>query len=207
MNIEDTIEYQYGTKVEIECARVFITRGWKVTPATPQENRFKKFDFIIEKNGKRYKIDAKGIKRVARGDKDRSKNYTWLELQGVTGYPGWLKGEADFFATKDANQEYSFYLQRREKLVDYVRENVDLNKANNGAKLVKAPDGFDCWVAQQDRNKAYYALYTRPPSRDYGKRWDLITLVDLQHLKENVKSKTFKLSDEEIKQIKQLDNT
>ena len=182
---------KYGKKIEDEFENIATSLGWKVTRATSKENILKHFDFAIEKDGKKHKVDVKGLKRVSRSSKDRSKKYAWLELQGVTGYPGWLKGKADFFAVKHETEENRFDMYKRESLVDYVRKEVDLNKANNGAKKVKAPDGFECWIAQHDRNKALYALYTRATSEKYGPRYDLISLINLQHLKENVKHVSF----------------
>lgn len=43
-------------------------------------------------------VDVKGLKKINRNDQETNEHIHWVELKNVLGKPGWLYGEADFFA-------------------------------------------------------------------------------------------------------------
>ena len=43
-------------------------------------------------------VDFKGLKKINRNDQETNEHIHWVELKNVFGKPGWLYGEADFFA-------------------------------------------------------------------------------------------------------------
>lgn len=50
-----------------------------------------------------HKIDVKGLKKVKRSDDSVNENFHWIEIKNVLGKPGWLYGQADFFAFELCN--------------------------------------------------------------------------------------------------------
>jgi hypothetical protein len=66
-------------------------------------------------------IDVKGIKKNSRGDKKLDDTIQWLELQGVTGYPGWLYGKAEYIAFRTFSK---IIFVNREKLLSFALEKV-----------------------------------------------------------------------------------
>ena len=75
------------------------TLGGDVEKSTPSEDRYDHIDFWWDspKKGK-IGVDVKGIKKNKRNDKKPDDRIQWLELQGVTGHPGWLYGKAEYIA-------------------------------------------------------------------------------------------------------------
>ena len=49
-------------------------------------------------NGKTFKFDVKGMKKINRGDKDVQDKLAWVEGTNVDGKPGWIRGLADYIA-------------------------------------------------------------------------------------------------------------
>lgn len=85
-----------GDNAEQICINEFFQDlGWNCRPSTHSENKFKHFDIIVKRGIIKYKVDVKAYKKC--------RNYKYdnlypilLEYTGITGYAGWLRGEADF---------------------------------------------------------------------------------------------------------------
>lgn len=73
--------------------------GGKTWKSTKREDMFKHIDFWWESPKKGLVgVDVKGIKRNARQDTKKDDSINWVELVGVTGYPGWVYGESEYIA-------------------------------------------------------------------------------------------------------------
>jgi hypothetical protein len=66
-------------------------------------------------------IDVKGIKKNSRSDKKPDDTIQWLELQGVTGYPGWLYGKAEYIAFRTFTK---IIFVKRDRLLSFALEKV-----------------------------------------------------------------------------------
>ena len=75
------------------------TLGGEVEKSSRKEDVKDHIDFWWDSPKKgRIGIDVKGIKKNSRSDKKPDDTIQWLELQGVTGHPGWLYGKAEYIA-------------------------------------------------------------------------------------------------------------
>lgn len=112
-----------------------------------REDRYDHIDFWWDspKKGK-IGVDAKGLKKSKRTDANYDDTIQWLELKGVTGYPGWLYGKAEYIAFRTNN---AIIYTRRDKLAKFAEEKV------KGKKLVF------------DTPRDFYVPYQR---RKYGKK-------------------------------------
>lgn len=84
----------------------------KSRPATVNEDVHDHFDLEIK-----FKIDAKGLKKIRRTDAEKNQNFHWIELRNVAGNKGWLYGKADFFAFE---LEDYWVMVRKEALINLV---------------------------------------------------------------------------------------
>lgn len=91
-------------------------------------------------------VDAKGLKKNKRTDKEYDDSIQWLELKGVSGYPGWLYGKAEYIAFRTNN---GIIYAKREKLAKFAEEKVE------GKELV------------YDTPSEFYVPYQR---KKYGKK-------------------------------------
>jgi hypothetical protein len=74
------------------------------------------FDFLIEKGEKRYKVEVKSKKGFSILHNGRmTRDFFLVEFVGVTGYKGWLYGQADLVAFEEEN---GFYLVPRKTLAE-----------------------------------------------------------------------------------------
>ena len=111
-------------------------------------------------NGKTFKFDVKGMKKVNRWDSSTQDECTWVEGTNVRGYPGWIKGKANYIVFE---RENSWLQVNREELLDFVHEKLKKNSYATGKKP--------------------YHIYQRS---DWGRK-DKITLVpfkDIETLKD-----------------------
>lgn len=90
--------------------------GGAVTGATLEEDKYKHWDLRVG-----YKIDVKGLKKLRRSDARTNQNYHWVEIQGTSGYPGWLYGEADYIAFE---LDKYWVIVERLALVKYIESNT-----------------------------------------------------------------------------------
>jgi hypothetical protein len=98
------------------------TLGGEVEKSSRFEDVRDHIDFWWDSPKKgRIGIDVKGIKKNSRGDKKPDDTIQWLELQGVTGYPGWLYGKAEYIAFRTFTK---IIFVKREKLLSFALEKV-----------------------------------------------------------------------------------
>lgn len=68
---------------------LFQQLGWRYQPSTENENRFSKFDFRVQPEGKpEFRLEVKGPKRPH--------GLVLFEAIGITGQKGWGQGAADY---------------------------------------------------------------------------------------------------------------
>ena len=98
------------------------TLGGEVEKSSRKEDVKDHIDFWWDspKKGK-IGIDVKGIKKNSRSDKKPDDTIQWLELQGVTGYPGWLYGKAEYIAFRTFTK---IIFVKRDRLLSFALEKV-----------------------------------------------------------------------------------
>ncbi len=153
---KDSLEL--GEKAEglfVETARRL---GWQVSPSSRDENIDEHWDFLIEKEDQKYKVEVKSAKRIHRNDSGTQSEYTWVEIHGVRPKDaGWLFGKADLIAFEKGS---SFILVKRLDLLAVVNKKVNL--------VAKVRDSKD----------ALYKIYSR------DKRKDKLTLLPTSDIEE-----------------------
>jgi hypothetical protein len=82
-----------GNLYEREIAPVFFADlGWSHESASSRQNWNEKFDYIARKKDKSLRVEVKAPKKCKA---DGSAHMILLEHTGITGMPGWLRGNAD----------------------------------------------------------------------------------------------------------------
>ncbi|MEW6084969.1 MAG: hypothetical protein AB1607_10270 [Chloroflexota bacterium] len=152
---KDSLEL--GQKAEDQFSRLAVRQGFKITASTGRGNIDEHFDYVIERDGKTFKVDVKSRKRVAREEKETQDQFLWIELHGVRkDDKGWLyAGHADLIAFELAK---SFRIVDRLELIALVEKLVDF-----GAKVSSPKD-------------ALYKVYSRKS------RPDLLTMIRSEDL-------------------------
>ena len=98
------------------------TLGGEVEKSSRKEDVKDHIDFWWDSPKKgRIGIDVKGIKKNSRSDKKPDDTIQWLELQGVTGYPGWLYGKAEYIAFRTFTK---IIFVKRDRLLSFALEKV-----------------------------------------------------------------------------------
>lgn len=118
-----------------------------------QENMLWHIDWWVE--GHAY--DVKSRKAIRRGMLPQD-NLHWIEYQNIRGDVGWLQGKSHTIAFE---LEFSWMLVNRERLLELVRERVDLDD-------VQTLEGID--------NPDIWQVYHRKD------QWDRITLAPLAEI-------------------------
>lgn len=97
------------------------TLGGDVTRATATEDRKDHIDFWWDspKAGK-IGVDVKGVKKNSRDGK-LDDTINWLELQGVSGKPGWLYGKAEYIAFRTFTK---IIFVKRERALSFALESI-----------------------------------------------------------------------------------
>jgi len=113
-----------GERAETQFARIAISHGWKVTAAVGRQDIDEHWDVLIEKEGARYRVDVKAMKRIRRHDALTQDEWVWIELLGVREKDrGWLYGgKADWIAFE---RRQSFVIVPRAVLASLVLTLVD----------------------------------------------------------------------------------
>jgi hypothetical protein len=86
---EKIIFLKKGKEIEDNFTKVFNN----AISASKDDDINKHVDVIVNVG-----IDVKGLKKINRKDQETNEHIHWVELKNVNGKPGWLYGEADFFA-------------------------------------------------------------------------------------------------------------
>lgn len=148
--------FEIGKQAEDNFVPTMEAKGWKVTKSSPQEDMREHWDFLLEKNDTKIKVEVKSEKRINRGDSETQNEWIWIEMQNVRGDIGWLYGKADYLAFQFGNK-YNFI--QRETLVSIVES------------LIKSE-----YVTQ-----AIYAKYKLYRRRG---RNDLLTMINFNDIKD-----------------------
>lgn len=83
-----------GDLAELTVAPAFFSDlGWDYRRSSGHENRCCHFDYIVQRDDVQYKVEVKA-KKNCRNDKYKDLPLVLLEYTGITGHPGWLRGEA-----------------------------------------------------------------------------------------------------------------
>jgi len=85
--------------------------------ATDKQDMYEHWDVQGILDGRLLKFDVKGMKKVNRWDNKTQDDIAWIEGTNVRGYPGWIKGKADYIVFE--RPEYWLVVDRQE-LLDYV---------------------------------------------------------------------------------------
>jgi len=110
---------------EIRFRDIMMANNIEWRKATEEEDRKGHFDCVIKnKKNQEIKIEIKGRKKINRKDNHYQNSIIWLELVGITGYPGWLKGKSDFIAFEMTR--YVFEIYSTKQLLNLVLKQVDL---------------------------------------------------------------------------------
>jgi hypothetical protein len=153
---KDSLEL--GQKAEGEFARLAVKQGFTIVASAGRDNMDEHFDYVMERDGKTFRVDVKSLKRLSRSDGLTQDTYIWVELHGVRADDqGWLyAGHADLIAFELSN---SFRIVDRLELIALVEKLVDFN-----AKVTSPKD-------------ALYKIYSRKS------RPDLLTMIRAEDLK------------------------
>jgi len=136
-----------------------VKLGWKISASSNDENIDDHWDYLIEKEDVRYKVEVKSKKRINRNDAEEQNNFIWVELRNVRGKVGWLFGKADLIAFE---KQGAFLFVKRLDLLALVNKKVNLV-----AKVKTAKD-------------AVYKIYTREGRKD---KLTLLPAADIEEIK------------------------
>lgn len=142
-----------GEIAEALFREIAAKKGYEITEATKSQ-QFAHIDFLLEKDGKMWKIDCKSKKKLSRQDVDYNYEWCWLEINNVRGDKGWIfgKGHVAF------EMEDHFIIVAKKDLIVLVEKLVDDK------------------ISVDKPAKAKYKVYRR-----FNRR-DKITLIETKHL-------------------------
>lgn len=157
---------EHGKQFEERFKEAAVKRGFTVSEADMQGQKFGRYDFIIEKGGNTYKVDVKAPKAIKRGGGWQF-NKIWVEFQNPEGFPGTLySGECDFYAFSVKN---GFILVDKADLIAFCEEKVSEQYVRHSSD-------------------ALYKKYTR---KKWGRN-DIISMVLLDDIVANCKTSKWK---------------
>jgi hypothetical protein len=125
---------EMGHRAEVLFTTIAKRRGWSVASAPREANIHEHWDFAIEQNGYRRKVEVKALKRAARGDEKMNEGWVWIELRNVRGEAGWLFGKSNWIAFET---EAAFIIVDRHDLYQLVRRVVDRESKAKTARTAK----------------------------------------------------------------------
>ena len=97
-------------------------KKWTVIPATKEQNYKEHWDYLLRKPDLACYVEVKGMKRLNRKI-SQDDSLVCIEIQGNTGYPGWLYGKSTHIAFL---MKEGFVLVTRKKLVELIEKIVDV---------------------------------------------------------------------------------
>jgi hypothetical protein len=137
--------------------------GIKVKKSSKEEDIKNHIDYWIEKNGKVYSIDIKGIKSNNRKSDDPDYKWIWIEYKNTQGNKGWLYGDQDLIGFE---QNDSFLIVNREELRALCEKIAPFEVSN----IVTTPE------------EAKRKIYSR------NGRLDILTRIHIDDILDNIKS-------------------
>lgn len=147
-----------GFSAEVIFKQLAEEKGYSLRVAGRQE-QFSHVDFILNKDGKEWRVDVKGAKKLKRTDDKPCHEHIWLEFKTGNGKEGWLvkEGGCSHIAFELENE---FLLVGRKELKKLAEKLCNLEKRVDSSK------------------KALYCGYKR-----FG-RQDLLSLIKTEDLKQ-----------------------
>ena len=86
-----------GKEAEKSFYNLAESKGWTIIKAEKEQDRKEHWDYALRKGNKSYLIEVKGLKRLNSKVRQDDK-LICIELMGVSGWPGWLYGQATHIA-------------------------------------------------------------------------------------------------------------
>lgn len=107
---------------ELVTEAVEKTLGGTCEKASKEEDMYDHIDFWWNSPKKgRIGVDVKGLNKGKRNDKEYDDTIHWLEVQGITGHPGWLYGKAEYIAFRTLAK---IIFVNRKKLLSFALESI-----------------------------------------------------------------------------------
>ena len=100
--------------------------------ATDKQDMYEHWDVQGTLDGQLLKFDVKGMKKVNRWDNKTQDDITWIEGTNVRGYPGWIKGKADYIVFE--RPDY-WLLVDREELFKFTWSKLEENNFRKGKNI------------------------------------------------------------------------
>ena len=145
-------------------AQLFVDTAKKynytiIRKASPSEDMFQHWDFLISNKEGKLKVDVKAHKHEYRNG-PLLKDWFYIEWKNVRGENGWIDGMADLIAFQ--YNKY-FYLFRRNSLQTFAKANTNFSKV--------ATRSLDC----------KYCIYTRKDRKDQISMVKISDLVKIEY--------------------------
>ena len=100
--------------------------------ATDKQDMYEHWDVQGILDGRLLKFDVKGMKKVNRWDNKTQDDIAWIEGTNVRGYPGWIKGKADYIVFE--RPEY-WLIVDREELFKFTWSKLEENNFRKGKNI------------------------------------------------------------------------
>ena len=100
--------------------------------ATDKQDMYEHWDVQGTLDGQLLKFDVKGMKKVNRWDNKTQDDITWIEGTNVRGYPGWIKGKADYIVFERLDY---WLLVNREELFKFTWSKLEENNFRKGKNI------------------------------------------------------------------------
>ena len=100
--------------------------------ATDKQDMYEHWDVQGTLDGQLLKFDVKGMKKVNRWDNKTQDDIAWIEGTNVRGYPGWIKGKADYIVFE--RPEY-WLIVDREELFKFTWSKLEENNFRKGKNI------------------------------------------------------------------------
>jgi hypothetical protein len=114
--------YRGFQEEKLFCLCIKEFKGYECRTASMAEDRYKHIDVFIS-NG--MSVDVKAQKKINNSDKEFNQDYTWVELENVNGFLGWLNGTATHIAYAFEDHYKIFH---RQSLRDFVYSKINEDK-------------------------------------------------------------------------------
>ena len=163
------IDYIEGTKVEDFFSEVAKFHDYEVLKPTTYHDIFEHWDRLIKKEGKKARVEVKGIKD------GHEFGYTWIELKNWNGENGWLYGEADVLALMHPDRFDIYHMASLRKFID--------KKVDKSLPILKAKP--------YKNGKVDYEYMKFRQYNGFDRRKDVTTIVSFKDI-EKFKLKTLK---------------
>ncbi|MCD8206616.1 MAG: hypothetical protein LUD72_01620 [Bacteroidales bacterium] len=103
------------------------TCGGRTSPSSADEDKYQHVDLWWDSpKAGRLGIDVKGVKRNTRHDSGKDDSIHWLEIQGVTGMPGWIYGDSVYIAFRTLTDVIFVRTDRLREWCEKVVANKDI---------------------------------------------------------------------------------